>query len=643
MKRILLSLLFFFIIGNINGIAHSEACLNRINVPTPWSPIKVFKQNNEVSIECWGRKYVFNNSILPSQIYSKEVPLLNGAIQIILSNNSKRIKWKEGLINVVNANADSVNLIGQLSSDEQPDEIVITSKIHIEYDGLMLISLSISSHLTENSSLKLVIPYKKNVAKLYLKWLQNYHNKYSGVIPDSSGLLSQSQYTPYYWIGNNYIGLFWFCQGTKHWPNSQSEGAINILGMPDQVLQQFDIGHVDHFEFGLQATPVKALPDDWRDWRLSPASGSNIVILWVNPGSQNSVKYYGWPQPENPEVYKKLIATYHEQGKKVIAYEAISRLPSLCPFYQRNKQNWILGKYSMKLEKDSLVYVNPNSLFYADSIGHIFAKYMREYGLDGYYLDGVTLYPYWKSQGGLPYYPILGYRNLYRIFYDSLKAANPNAIIISHMSGDMDIPVLAYSDAYLDGEQFREGGGQQGTFHYLAADSYTDIISLPQFRAEFIGSQWGIIPFFLPEINPSMRKDEQPTEGLASLLLLHDVQPWATNSNLSVWNKMYHLLDTFNFSGSTFIPYYDSIPPAFTKMKGVYISAYKKNNGQCLIIVSNLSNNNEQGVISLNLNLLGVKNIHSAFCLTQNDNLNYDGSNIPISIGPMQYRLIWIK
>jgi len=121
------------------------------------------------------------------------------------------------------------------------------------------------------------------------------------------------------------------------------------------------------------------------------------------------------------------------------------------------------------------------------------------------------------------------------------------------------------------------------------------------------------------------------------------VQPWPIWSNISVWNKMYEALDSFGFKNSTFIPYYDSNPPALAKnLKDVYISAYKKTD-EALIIVSNLSKNKISGTVTLNCPALGLKKISSLYSFSDNAKANFNENTISVNLNPSSYQLFWVK
>jgi hypothetical protein len=613
----------------------------KLSVPAPWTALQIEETNQKVTVGCWGRKYVFDQSYLPSQIYSQDVPLLSRPMDIITSYKGTVLQFNPPSIKVISKTDESIDIATTVSSKNyQFGVISIGTQIHIEYDGLMLISLK-TTYPTKfkPDSFAIEIPYNTNVSKYYIKGGPNSNANYSGGFSLKNGLLLASDFAPYFWIGDNYRGLFWFCESAQNWPDAQESTAIQIINQQNEVIQKFDLGSIDFYQFGIQATPVKSLLNNWRNLRFSPAIKSNVIIPWPKPGTTSSTKYFGWPEAVNDDNYTALINKYHQNGTLVLSYATITMLPGSSPFYQENKTKWIEGPKPMKLPTDSLIFIEPNSKNYKESIPQQLAYYLKKYNLDGYYLDGTKLYPYFNK--GQIYYPILAYRELQKRLYDSVKSKNPNALIIAHMSSSMNIPVLSFVDGYVDGEQFRSASN--GKQVYKVRESYLDVIDLDQFRAEFIGKQWGIVPFFLPEFDPASINSVQPTLGLVSLLLVHDVQPWPIFSNISIWNKMYEALDSFGFQNSTFVPYYSDTPPASANdLKGVYISAYKKTN-QALIIVSNLSKNKISGKITLNISVLGLKNINDVYSFSDSAKADFNQNTISINLDPLSYKLFWVK
>ena len=85
-----------------------------------------------------------------------------------------------------------------------------------------------------------------------------------------------------------------------------------------------------------------------------------------------------------------------------------------------------------------------------------------------------------------------------------------------------------------------------------------------------------------------------------ALLMLHDVAPWPIWCNTKVMNEALTALDDFGYVDSTFIGYYENIPPAVTNMKDVYISAYKRLDTRTLLVVANVSKEDREGEVTIN-------------------------------------------
>jgi hypothetical protein len=181
--------------------------------------------------------------------------------------------------------------------------------------------------------------------------------------------------------------------------------------------------------------------------------------------------------------------------------------------------------------------------------------------------------------------------------YSVIKRNPKQTFTIAHMSSKVTIPILAYEDAYLDGEQFGD----------VVKDNYLDVLTLDAFRVEFVGQQWGLIPIFLPEFRPPYIDKVEPTRGLMALLMIHDVAIWPLWCNLDVVNEALYALDEFGYSNAEFIPYFDAVPPAASTLKDVYVSAYKRPDGKVLLIIGNLGKESREGEITINTKRLGIK------------------------------------
>jgi hypothetical protein len=185
--------------------------------------------------------------------------------------------------------------------------------------------------------------------------------------------------------------------------------------------------------------------------------------------------------------------------------------------------------------------------------------------------------------------------------YAVIKSMSRTTFTMAHESGKVGIPILAYDDAHLDGEHFIN----------RVKDNYMDVMSLDAFRAEFMGRQWGPMPFFLPELRDDYSSQIEPTRGMLALLMIHDVSPWAVSCKLKVMNDAWTALDEFGYAKASFLPYFDSQPPAtfdpqplsITGLNDVHrvnISAYQQDDKRTLLIVANLDKDRRVGKLRIN-------------------------------------------
>jgi hypothetical protein len=264
---------------------------------------------------------------------------------------------------------------------------------------------------------------------------------------------------------------------------------------------------------------------------------------------------------------------------------------------------------------------------------------MDRYGLDGYYHDNTHPYGCARIEAGCgwklgdrvyPTYPILAYRDLYRRIYAVVKSHNRPTFNMAHMSGKVCIPILAYEDAYLDGENFRG----------VVKGDYMDVLPLDTFRAEFLGRQWGIMPYFLPEFSAPYDGQVEPTRGLVAMLMVHDVAPWVIWCNAKVFEEAFDALDAFGYVDAGFVPYFDPKPPAATEMKGVLVSAYTKP-GKALVIVANLSREDRSGTVRIDFARLGLKP-GAVLSWPDKKAMTLNGDVVTLDVPKQGYRLLFV-
>jgi hypothetical protein len=619
----------------------------------PWTPLQVRRGDKSTfSVACWGREYQFGASPFPTQIIAKNEMLLAAPIALKVLAGGKEISWQNSSAKITTQSPAAVEIEGHAQS---ASGVLLTTKMRLEFDGLMMLDFDLKAPPDfKAEAVSLEIPVRETSALYQHRWTPSWAGK-TGALPAATGVVDSDNFIPYYWLGDNERGLFWFCESAQHWPNFQDKNAVQVVREPINktgavtmrfhLLEDQAVPQNWKFTFGLQATPVKPIPRDWRKRRLLPATRGNVSIIWPTP-EKNSMAYYGYPEATDPALFAARIKDLHDKGIAAVPYSALSYFSEAAPEWPWFKPEWSSGSGdagSSDVAQYGAVFARivPTSKTYSDFIIWKNQQFMRQFKLDGYYHDNSHPYPCdsgqdgcgWKDASGAtqPVYPFMAYRDLYRRLYAMAKKEKPDAFLMAHMSGKIGIPFLAYEDSYLDGENFRG----------VVKDSYMDVVGLDYWRTELMGKQWGLMPFFLPEFDAEHSAQIEPTRGLAALVMLHDVSVWPIWSNITVWNEMYDALDAFGYADSDFIPYFDPTPPASTDMKDVYISVYKRSDGRALAIVGNTSREDRSGTVTLNAKRIGLAT-SGVLSWPDKTPVVRDGEKIKLDVPRLGYRMLLI-
>jgi hypothetical protein len=619
-----------------NGIGENAGVL------PPWTPLQVKRgAKSTFSVSCWGREYRFGASAWPLQIVSQNQNLLAAPIELQILSGGKEYQWKNGSAKIVSQSPEAVEIEGRAST---ASGVLLTTLLRLEYDGLMVATMKLQALPDfKPDTVTLEIPVHKEHALYRHRWSDGKLNKqkiFAGALPDGVGVVDASDFLPAAWLGDNERGLFWFCESAQFWPNWKDENAFQTVRANDAATQRFTLLEGQSlppnwsYQFGLQATPVKPIPRDWRKWRLTPAPRANLDVPWPYD-KPDSMEFFGYAAAKNPVIFQKRIDDLHAKGIKALPYSLLNGLDPATPEWK-----WFYTRWQVHHLDPPAELVSPTQEDWRDFVIWKTQIFLKQYKLDGFYHD--LTYPYgWNEpaantgwfdgQEWQNTYPMLAYRELYRRNYAMVKADNPNNFLIGHIGMRLAIPVVGYEDAYLDGESLM----------YRLKDSYLDVMPLAEWRTRFWGRQWGVIPIVLPEFRGQAARDIQPTRGLAALVMLHDSSVWPIWSNSEAWKEMYDALDAFGYVDSEFIPYFDPNPPASTDMKDVLISVYKRKDGRALAIVGNTSREDRSGTVTLSAKRIGLPT-SGVLSWPDKTALAQDGGKIKLDVPRLGYRMLLI-
>ena len=622
----------------------------------PWTPLSVLRASDarNTTIECWGRKYTFAGTALPAQIASAGADLLARPVALRLKSAGKELAWEDAAAKVESASKTQAVLAGAATAKGEGVSARFTTRVTAEYDGLVLFEVTCEKpDALPLEGMTLEIPVKGEHA-IYRHRYASSWIPVSGNTPAGEGLVESQAFVPFVWLGDNDRGLFWFTETDEMWPNAEAKNAVEIVRAGGEVAIRLNLLAAGQklpanwkFVFGLQATPVKPLPKEWRKWRMTGNAAvpkANVNIVWPNPKKKDSLSDFGFPQAADPKEFQGHIDALHKAGLKAIPYLCLTFVTDRPPEWRYFKKIWELGPIDSSIPEVGWDHqwpmVSPVGKGYADWMMARTKEFLERYGIDGVYHDQTHPYTSSNTAAGVGYvrdgkerntFPILGYRALYRRNYAVVKSLPRETFTMAHMSGKVTIPILAYEDSYLDGEHFRG----------VVKDSYLDVTTLDSFRAEYMGRQWGIMPFFLPEFDAEHAKQVEPTRGMMGLLMIHDVNVWPIWCNTAVVVEAFSALDAFGYVDADFVPYFDPQPPAATEMKDVYASAYKKA-GRALVIVANLSREDRQGEVRLDAGRLGVP-LTKVVTWPDKQPVAVAGDKVRLEVPRLGYRMLMIS
>ncbi len=190
-------------------------------------------------------------------------------------------------------------------------------------------------------------------------------------------------------------------------------------------------------------------------------------------------------------------------------------------------------------------------------------------------------------------HPVFDYREACRRAYIAVHDRRPEGGIITHMSGHYTAPFLSFTDAMLQGEQYR-----WPLPHWQVEDDYTQVLHLDYARTELTGLNLGVAPVFLPEYSGARggARNRRNTEHLLAVTRLHDMNVWPIWCDPEPVRELWRAQDRFGIGEADvqFLPYWEE-PPAETDAEEVLVSGYSRP-GRGMLVVSNFLGHEDRTV-----------------------------------------------
>ena len=629
---------------------------NRIGIsdvpPPPWTPLEVAKGKGPhapFSISCWGRTYALDALGLPGRVTSDGAQLLQAPVALKISARGNPVAWRAASTSLVGKSATRVRLKGSAKSDLGTLRWTCTA----EFDGMLRYDLTLlPARGAVADEMELRVPLNPASATLQ-HVVASAFNTARGAVPPGQGTVFKTNWALYWWLGDEERGLAGFCESDEAWDRVDRTDGFRIERTPQSVDAVWSFAgkprRLDRpwrFTFGLQATPVKDITG-WRKWRLTPGPHPNVQILWPTPPV---IRYYGYPEATDPQKYAARVKDSHAKGIGVVPYSIINAISGQAPEWSFYGEEWANGAADPGsadvAEYKAAVYGCSPARDWIDFVVWANDRYVRKYDLDGLYHDWTLVLPSSNRASGCGYlrdgrvrptYPLFATRELYQRIYTMLKeygkARGKEMFMMGHMSSQMVIPLLSFCDSYLDGEQFTG----------LVKDDYLDVMPLDHIRAEFMGHNWGVMPFFLPEFRGDFAEKPEPTRHLVGLSLLHDFALWPLWCKTDEVNRVYEALDEFGIVDAELLPYWGNADLVGGQSEAVNCTAYRKPKGGALLCVVNLTRQAQTPTLAVNWARLASPGAPSVVDALTKAPVPVQGNSVTVEIQPLNFRLLWVR
>ncbi|MDD5483351.1 MAG: DUF6067 family protein, partial [Kiritimatiellae bacterium] len=583
-------------------------------VPAPWTPLETTGN----SVACWGRKYSFENSLLPSQIISQNEPLLAAPINFSCASGGREYAGEFSGMKWLLRSENRV----ELATTGRCGKINLSCKILVEYDGFAWIETVIAPDTPGQKidNFKMVIPLRKQHASLANG--VDYLLKGTGALP-ARGWRKNLLQKPAFWIGDNERGLQWFAEDLEGWvaENPEESAVVETVGERSVItLNMIDSPVVLEksrtIRFGLMATPVRPQPAGWRKWRLRdlgmPFKDASdypynldlwyICFKWCNYPDVNFLI-----KKEIPEE----LAGLKKSGVRVCPYLTMHTSSGFSPEWKAFGETWRQtpqayiprGELGTGLEWSETTPCM-NSGDYRDFYLWKLSKAVRDLDMQGLYFDWGHVMSCdnslhncgWQDSKKARHasYTIRGCREIAKRIYVMMKDYHPGAVIAYHMSGEPVMPVHAFADIMVDGENLGSVIARE--------ESYYNLLPLATFRAEYMPYPWGPAVVLLPQFAKGSlvfrperlnfwktAEAKKPINHLLGLIMTHGTQCWP---NWGVhMDEVWKAQDEFGFDDATdFIPYWnnrDYITIVSPQSENIVVSIYRRKDRFMLVPFNN--------------------------------------------------------
>ena len=605
-------------------------------VLAPWTPVEV----GDRSVSVWGRRYDLGPWGLPRQVMTAGHEILAGPVRFEIRLTGESELLQPDSFAILDHHKGRVRFTSTVESGPVRGQVIST----YEFDGFSRFDLSLTGREDiAIERMELIIPIKSQHAKFIhnaAAWRLGESQRrlaYSGALSGQEGEVYVSGFKPMVWIGDFDRGIMWFSESDQYWWPFKSERSIRVIR--DGQLTELrismitapgsPIGREMNLSFGLMATPVKPLPEGWRNWRIVGFNSADFSPELDRRIERHAIHWYSdwqivshYPVPRDMNAFRAQMEQERRRGTKrnypYLDVTLLSRgdkvlIPGedfvfVPPEYTAYGTAWEVKPPSTSTR---LARVTPASSW-ADFVLASVKAWIIEGGANGIYLDESFPYADTDPAHGMGYtdhtgtrqptYALYATRDFYkRLAYLFQTYADGPPALLAHTSSTLALPYLSFADIALNGEQHEF---RMNEWPDLSREpSYMELVPLEEWQAELMAKQYGLVPVLLPQFkdaianryNPGLRSRTKPTREMVAMALLHDMLIWPIWSHPATIVLAYTHLSQFNTGAPdvTFHPYWENQKQDWVKAEGILVSYYKRPT-EILAIVTNTTTKAQQ-------------------------------------------------
>ncbi|MCF7847964.1 MAG: DUF6067 family protein [Kiritimatiellales bacterium] len=284
-------------------------------VPAPWTPMTV----DGLKVGVWGRTFQFSNDSPLPRMTSQDTPLNTKPAKIAYTTDKGEFEIEIRDTRVESANKGRV-VVRQ--TGESP-HFEYAARHVIEFDGLDVITINLAPKDAVNlDALYFDIPLSS------VRYF-NGHRYNLGVLKDKQTFGK----IHYLWLGGDAVGLDWVTENYQGWFINSTKPRVTVTSASgsNAILrlllanEPVALNGPTTIKFSLQPTPLKPLPEGFREWRISTSWWEGITTHWIALWSRWSTSLTT-PEPRNEQVMKDMVEHARKYGYKTYPYMAPSSI-----------------------------------------------------------------------------------------------------------------------------------------------------------------------------------------------------------------------------------------------------------------------------------------------------------------------------